>query len=138
MPIPESHRDLIDGNYNVTLATVMPDGQPQTTPVWCNREGDYVLINTMRGFQKEKNMRANPRVTLLAYDPKKPLHNIEIRGTVAELIEEGALEHLNQLTSKYMRKPDARFFGDSVSAELETVYTPVKIKIAPVRVRVEG
>jgi PPOX class probable F420-dependent enzyme len=137
VPIPESHRDLIDGTYNVALTTVMPDGQPQTTPVWCNREGEYVLINTMRGFRKEKNMRANPRVTLLAYDPQKPLRNVEIRGIVVEMSEEGALEHLNQLTGKYMGKPDARFFGDSIPAELAAVYTPVKVKIAPMRVRVE-
>jgi hypothetical protein len=36
---PESHRDLIDGPYTVVLTTVMPDGQPQTTSVWCNRDG---------------------------------------------------------------------------------------------------
>jgi PPOX class probable F420-dependent enzyme len=137
VPIPESHRDLIDGNYNVALTTLMADGQPQTTPVWCNRDGDYILINSMHRFQKTKNMRANPRVTLLAYDPKKPRRNIEIRGIVVEMTEEGALEHLNQLTGKYMGQPDARFFGDSIPAELETAYTPVKIKIAPMRVRVE-
>ena len=137
IPIPESHRDLIDGSYNVALTTVMPDGQPQTTPVWCNRDGEYVLINTMRGFRKEKNMRANSRVTLLVYDPQRPRRNLEIRGIVVEMTEDGAREHLNQLTSKYMGKPDARFFGDSIPAELETVYTPIKVKIAPVRVRVE-
>ncbi len=136
VPIPDSHRDLIDGQYNVTLTTVMPDGQPQMTPVWCNRAGEYLLINTMRGFQKEKNIRANPKVTLLAYDPKHPLHNLEIRGVVVEMAEEGALEHLNQLTSKYMGKADAKFFGDSIAADLEGVYTPVKIRIAPTRIRV--
>jgi PPOX class probable F420-dependent enzyme len=136
--IPDSHLDLIDGCYNVVLTTVMPDGQPQSTPVWCNRQGGYVLINTMRGFRKEKNMRANPAVTLLAYDPGNPLHNVEIRGEVAEMTQDGAREHLDQLTRKYMRQPDARFFGDCVAADLQTVFTPVKITIAPTRVRVEG
>jgi PPOX class probable F420-dependent enzyme len=136
--IPASHLDLIDGTYNMALTTVMPNGQPQTTPVWGNRDGEYVLINTMRGFQKEKNMRANPKVTLLVYDAKQPRRNMEIRGTVIEMTEEGAREHLDQLTCKYTGQRDARFFGDSVSAELETVYTLIKIKIAPVRVRVEG
>ena len=135
MHIPESHCDLIDGRYNVTLTTVMPDGQPQMTPVWCNRSGDCLFINTMRGFQKEKNMRTNPKVTLLAYDPKQPLHNLEIRGTVIEMTEEGATEHLDQLTSKYMGKPNARFFGDSITADLEAVYTPIKIKIVPTHIR---
>ena len=95
VPIPESHQDLLDGDACVALTTVMPDGQPQITPVWCNRdEQGYVLLNTMCGFRKEKNMRTNPKVTLLAYNPKNPLRSIEIRGSVVEMTEEGALEHL--------------------------------------------
>ena len=89
--IPSSHLELIDGPYVVALTTLMPDGQPQTTPVWCNRKGDYIFINVMKGFRKEKNMRLNPKVSLLAYDPKNPLHNIEIRGLVVEMSEEGAV-----------------------------------------------
>jgi PPOX class probable F420-dependent enzyme len=138
MSVPESHLDLIDGTFCVALTTVMPDGQPQTTPVWCNREGDTILINTMRGFRKEKNMRQNPKVTLLAYDLCNPLRNIEIRGVVVEMTEDGALEHLDDLTAKYMKRPGAKFFGDSVAAELQNVFTPVKIKIAPTRIRTEG
>lgn len=136
--IPESHRDLLDGGSCVALTTVMPDGQPQITPVWCNREGDYVLLNTMRGFRKERNMRANPHVTLLVYDPRRPLRHIEIRGIVVDMTEEGALEHLDQLTRLYLHRPDVRFFGDSVQASLQAIYTPIKIKVVPTHVRVEG
>ena len=136
--IPDSHRSLFDGNACIALTTIMTGGQPQITPVWSNLEGDFVLINTMRGFRKEKNMRSNSRVTLLAFDPKQPLHSIEIRGIVVEMTEEGALEHLDYLTQLYMHKPDARFFGDSIPGELQTAYTPVKIKIAPISIRVEG
>ena len=136
--IPESHKDLIEDAYNVALTTVMPDGHPQTTPVWCNREDDCILINTMKGFRKEKNMRANPNVTLLVYDPKNPLRNIEIRGTVVEMTEEGALEHLDELTQLYLGRSDAKFFGDSVPVELQATYNPVRVKIAPSRIRVEG
>lgn len=136
--LPESHRTLLDGGACVALTTVMPDGQPQVTPVWCNREGDYVLLNTMRGFRKERNMRANPRVTLLAYDPGHPLHHLEIRGTVVDMTEEGALEHLDHLTQVYLHKPEARFFGDSVPANLQAVYVPVKVKVAPTHIRAEG
>jgi PPOX class probable F420-dependent enzyme len=138
VPIPESHRDLIEGAYCAALTTLMPDGQPQTTPVWCNLDGEYILINTMRGFQKEKNMRANPRVTLLVYDPANPLRHIEIRGCIVQMSEHGAVAHLDQLTRLYSGKDDAHFFGDSVSADLESSYTPIRIKIAPRRVRVEG
>jgi PPOX class probable F420-dependent enzyme len=136
--IPESHRDLLDSGQCAALTTVMPDGQPQITPVWCNREGNDVLVNTMRGFRKERNMRANPKVTLLVYDPMRPLRHIEIRGAVVEMTEEGALEHLDQLTRLYLRKADAVFFGDSVPAELLATYAPVKVRIAPHHVRVEG
>ena len=99
--IPESHKDLLAGPVNVVLTTVFPDGQPQTTPIWCNLDGDDVLINTMKEFRKQKNMRLNPKVTLLAYHLKQPLRNIEVRGRVVEMTEEGALEHLNELNALY-------------------------------------
>jgi PPOX class probable F420-dependent enzyme len=134
--IPESHSDLLAGPVNVVLTTVMPDGQPQTTPVWCNLDGNDVLINTMKQFRKQKNMRLNPKVTLLAYQLKQPLRNIEVRGRVVKMTEEGALEHLNELNMLYGSGPE--FFGDSVDAELRNKFTPVKVRIRPVRVRVEG
>ena len=136
--IPESHMKLIDGPYTVVLSTVMPDGQPQTTPVWCNRKSDCIFINVMKGFRKEKNMRLNPKVSLLVYDPKNPLHNIEIRGLVIEMAEEGAVEHLDELTRLYLGKPDAKFFGDSIPADFQSCYTPVRIKISPIHIRVES
>ena len=136
--IPASHLSLIDGPFTVALSTVMPDGQPQITPVWCNREGDFVLINTMKGFRKEKNMRLDPKVTLFVYDPKNPLHNIEIRGRVVEMTEEKALEHLDELTQLYLQKPGAKFFGDSVPPAMQFTHIPVCIKIAPTHIRVEG
>jgi PPOX class probable F420-dependent enzyme len=134
--IPESHRDLLAGPVNVVLTTLMPDGQPQTTPIWCNLDGDDVLINSMKQFRKQKNMRLNPKVTLLAYRLSQPLRNIEIRGRVVEMTEEGALDHLNELNVLYGSGPE--FFGDSVDVELRHKLTPVKIRIRPVKVRVEG
>jgi PPOX class probable F420-dependent enzyme len=135
--IPETHIDLIDGPYVVALSTIMPDGQPQTTPVWCNRKDEYIFINVMKGFRKEKNMRLNPRISLLVYDPKDPLRNIEIRGCVVEMSEDGAVEHNDELTQLYLGKQDARFFGDAVPAELRSRYTPVRVKILPTYIRVE-
>ena len=136
--IPDTHLDLIDGPYVVALSTLMPDGQPQTTPVWCNRLGDAIFINVMKGFRKEKNMRLNPRVSLLIFDPGNPLRNIEIRGCVVEMTEDGAVAHNDELARLYMGRPDAKFFGDAIPAELEARYTPVRIKIAPTHIRVES
>ena len=134
--IPKSHRDLLAGPVNVVLTTMMPDGQPQTTPIWCNLDGNDVLINTMKQFRKKKNMQLNPMVTLLAYRLNDPLRNIEVRGRVVEMSEEEALDHLNELNMLYGSGPE--FFGDSVDAELRHKLAPVKIRIRPVRVRVEG
>jgi hypothetical protein len=116
----------------------MPDGSLQTTPVWCNSDGEDILVNTMRNFRKAKNMCQNPKVTLLVYDPKNPLRNIEIRGLVVEMTEEGAVDHLNELTCLYMKKPEAVFFGDCVPTDYQTAYFPMKVRIRPSRVRVEG
>ena len=130
--IPESHRDLVNGPRVAALTTVMPDGQPQTTVVWCNYDGTHVLVNTMRGFRKEKNMRRNPKVTLLCFDPRQPLRSLEIRGTVVEMTEEGAMEHLNGLSELYTGKRP--YFGECVPAELRATETPVLCRIMPRRV----
>ena len=130
--IPEAYRDLLEGRTYAVLSTVMPDGQPQSTVVWCDVDGDCLLINTMRGFRKEKNMRANPRVTLLAYEQRNPLRSLEVRGTVVEMTEAGALEHLDRLSVKYIGR--APYFGACVPAELKEREVPVLCRIAPTRV----
>jgi PPOX class probable F420-dependent enzyme len=130
--IPEAYLDLVNGPPVAALATVMPDGRPQTTVVWCNFDGTHLLVNTMRGFRKEKNMRLNPMVTLLCYDLREPLRAIEVRGTVVEMTEAGALEHLDSLSRLYTgRSP---YFGECVAAELKEKETPVLCKILPTHV----
>jgi PPOX class probable F420-dependent enzyme len=136
--IPASHLALIDGPYLAILSTLMPDGQPQVTPVWCNRHGGEIFINVMRGYRKEKNMRLNPRVSLLVYDPDNPLHHIEIRGRVTEMTENGAVEHNDELARLYMNNPEAVFFGDAVPKEYQERFTPVRVCIEPLHIRVEG
>jgi PPOX class probable F420-dependent enzyme len=130
--IPEAYRDLVDCPPVAVLTTVLPDGQPQTTVVWCNFDGTHVLVNTMRGFRKERNMRLNPRVTLLCYDPHEPLRSLEVRGTVVEMTETGAMQHLDTLSERYTgRSP---YFGACVPVEFREKETPVLCKILPFRV----
>ena len=130
--IPASFLNLVTHPRVAALTTLMPDGSPQTTPVWCDFDGTYMRINTMRGFRKEKNMRANPKVTLLCYDPREPLRSIEIRGEVVEMTETGAMEHLDNLTFAYIgRKP---YFGECVPAELREKETPILCRIHPLHV----
>ena len=131
--IPASHRDLVEHPPVAALTTVMPDGSPQTSVVWCDFDGECVRVNTMRGFAKERNMRRNPRVTLLCYDPRKPLRYLEVRGTVVEMTEEGADRHLDDLASKYAGRP-IRYFGDAIPARFAETEIPVLCRIRPTHV----
>ena len=131
--IPASHLDLVECPPVAALTTIMADGYPQTSVVWCDFDGGYVRVNTMRGFAKERNMRRDPRVTLLCYDPRQPLRYLEIRGTVVEMTEEGATAHLDGLASKYVGRP-IRYFGDCIPARFVETEIPVLCRIRPTHV----
>lgn len=131
--IPASHRDLVECPPVAALTTVMRDGYPQTSVVWCDFDGACVRVNTMRGFAKERNMRRDPRVTLLCYDPRRPLRYLEVRGTVVEMTEEGAADHLDALASKYAGRP-IRYFGDAIPATFAGTEQPVLCRIRPTHV----
>jgi PPOX class probable F420-dependent enzyme len=131
--IPASHLDLVECPRVAALTTVMPDGSPQTSVVWCDFDGECVRVNTMRGFQKERNMRRNPRVTLLCFGPRDDGRYLEVRGLVESMTEEGALAHLDALTSKYAGRP-MRYFGECVPAALAETEVPVVCRIRPTHV----
>jgi PPOX class probable F420-dependent enzyme len=131
--IPASHRDLVECPPVAALTTVMPDGHPQTSVVWCDFDGDCVRVNTMRGFAKERNMRRNRRVTLLCYDPRQPNRYLEVRGTVVEMTETGAAEHLDHLASSNAGRP-VRYFGDAIPARFADTEIPVLCRIRPTHV----
>ena len=131
--IPSSHHDLIECPRVAALTTVTAKGYPQTSVVWCDFDGECVRVNTMRGFAKERNMRCDPRVTLLCYDPRQPLRYLEVRGTVIEVTESGAREHLDGLASKYAGRP-IRFFGDAIPARFAETEIPVLCRIRPIYV----
>ena len=128
--IPASHRGLVECPPVAALTTVMPDGYPQTSVVWCDFDGTYVRVNSMRGFAKERNMRREPRGTLLCYDPREPLRYLEVRGTVVEMTEAGAMSHLDALASKYAGRP-IRYFGDAIPAQFAETEIPVLCRIRP-------
>ncbi|MGQ9887958.1 MAG: PPOX class F420-dependent oxidoreductase [Aggregatilineales bacterium] len=130
--IPDSHRDLFDRPVVVTLVTVMPDGQPQATPVWIKYDGTHLLVNTARGRQKDRNMTRNSKVTVLSIDPDNPYRYVEVRGVVDEIAEEGALELINELARKY--RGAEQYYGGVAPAELRQRETRVTYKIKPVRV----
>lgn len=131
--IPASHRDLAECPPVAALTTLMPDGSPQTSVVWCDVDGAFLRLNTMRGFRKERNMRRDARVTVLCYDPRQPLRYLAVRGLVDDMREEGAREHLDALASKYLGRP-VRYFGDCIPERFAETEVPVLCRVRPLHV----
>ncbi|MCC7463146.1 MAG: PPOX class F420-dependent oxidoreductase [Gammaproteobacteria bacterium] len=100
--IPEKFLDLFQKKALAHLATLMPDGSPQVTPVWVEYDGSHVLVNSARGRQKDRNMRRNAAVALSMTDPDNPYRYLEIRGRVVDVTEQGADAHIDRLAKKYL------------------------------------
>ncbi|WP_405657837.1 PPOX class F420-dependent oxidoreductase [Streptomyces sp. RK9] len=101
-------KSQLDNPVFITVATIQPDGSPQLSPVWVKRDGDDVIFSTTVGRQKEKNLRRDPRVTVLLQPFDKPYTYAEIRGT-AELTTEGGQELIDELSLKYTGLKYAEF-----------------------------
>lgn len=130
--IPEAYKPLIEGPVVVVLASVTPEGEAHASPVWCSTEGEYILVNTTKGRQKAKNFEANPDVSIVALDPENPYRYVEVRGKVEEMIEEGGLDHINQLAQLYVNEP--KYYGGVAPAEMEGQETRIICKIRPSKV----
>jgi PPOX class probable F420-dependent enzyme len=100
--VPDAFLDLFHKKSFAHLATLMPDGRPQVTPVWCDFDGTHVLINSAKGRRKDKNMRREPRVALSIQDPENPYRYLEVRGRVVSVSEEGADAQIDRLAKRYM------------------------------------
>jgi PPOX class probable F420-dependent enzyme len=106
MNFPDEFLDLFnkDSKAWLFLATLMPDGSPQVTPVWFDTDGEYVLVNTNEGRVKDRNMKARPNVAMTLQDPNDFYRYLGMRGEVVSYTREGADEHINQLSVKYDNK----------------------------------
>jgi PPOX class probable F420-dependent enzyme len=102
LAIATSHLDLLTRPICGVLTTMLPDGQPQSSLVWVDHDGECARVNTTLQRQKGRNLLASPKLSLLVVDPGNTGRFIQIRGD-AELVTEGALDHLDALTGKYTR-----------------------------------
>ena len=101
--IPERYLDLVEKKKAfANLATVMPDGSPQVTPVWVDYKGGLVRVNTAKGRVKARNMKEGSRVALAILDPDNPYRHLQIRGRVKRVTEQGADAHIDALAKKYL------------------------------------
>ena len=135
--VPNTHLDLFQEPVHGVLTTMMPDGMPQSSMVWVDYDGEYVLINTTLERQKGRNMQANPRVTVLVIDPNDSSRWIEVRGQVRELTQNCAEAHADKLTQRYC--PGKRhFYRDIYPPEQKEKETRVIVKIEPIKVSLDA
>ena len=98
----EKYKDLFEKRAFAHLATLMPDGSPQVTPVWVDYDGAHIIVNTARGRQKDRNLQKDSRVAIEVQDPDNPYRYVQVRGRVSEMTEAGANESIDKLAKKYM------------------------------------
>ncbi len=128
--IPDSFKDLFTKKAFAHLATIMPDGSPQVTPVWCDYDGTHIRVNTAKGRIKDKNMRRNKKVALAITDPENPYRHLALRGEVEEITQNGADAHIDSLAKKYLGKDKYPFRRPG---EVRVIY-----KIRPEKVATVG
>jgi PPOX class probable F420-dependent enzyme len=105
MKLTDKAKKLVDGKNFASVATLMPDGSPQVTPVWIDRDGDTIILNSTRSRQRTRNLKRDPRVAICIFDQSNPYSNVSIRGKVVEITEESGEEHIDKMNLKYHGKP---------------------------------
>jgi PPOX class probable F420-dependent enzyme len=129
--IPAGFHDLLTEKKAIAnLATIMPDGSPQVTPVWFDYTNGYIRVNTAKGRVKARNMTDGSRVALAILDPDNAYRYLQVRGKVVHVTEVGAKEHIDSLAKKYLDKDVYPWHSPS---DVRVIY-----EIEPVSVQVMG
>jgi PPOX class probable F420-dependent enzyme len=128
--IPEKYVDLLQKKSFAQLATLMPDGSPQVSPVWVDFDGKHILVNSAKGRVKDKNMRRDPRIGLDLIDPENAYRHLSIRGRVVEITEQGADAHIDKMAKKYLNQDKYPYRS---AGEVRVIY-----KIEPERAAAMG
>lgn len=134
-PVPESHLDLLRRPVCGVLTTMGAGDQPRSSVVWVDHDGECARVNTTLERHKARSMRANPKVSLLVVDPDNTNRYLQIRGD-AELVTEGATEHLDALTRRYTGHP--HFYGFVCPVEQRACETRVIARIHARRISLDA
>ena len=108
--IPEKLKDILDTKALAHVATVTPGGQPRTSPMWCEWDGERVLLSHTKARAKYRDVQQNPRIALSIAHPDDPYRYIEIRGRV-EIEDDPEKTLINRLAKKYRGEDEYRFDG---------------------------
>jgi len=105
MELSQDLLDLLRRPSTCYIATTMPDGSPQLTQTWVDTDGERVLINSVQGFLKVRNIERDPRVAVAVSDPDNPARYFQVRGRVVDVTAEGGAEHIEKLAQRYLGTP---------------------------------
>ena len=121
MKLPEDLLALLREPSTCYLATSMADGSPQLTQTWVDTDGEYVLINSVQGHLKVRNIERDPRVAVAISDPDKPARYVQVRGRVLDVTTDGAAEHIEKLAQRYLGGPYPWYGGRDQTRVLITI-----------------
>lgn len=126
MELSQEQLTLLREPSSCFISTLMPDGSPQITQTWVDTDGQNVIINTVQGFQKVKNVERDPRVAVAVSDPANPFRYVAVRGRVVNITAEGGAEHIEALSQRYTGGPYA-WHGGRDQVRLILTIEPDKI-----------
>jgi PPOX class probable F420-dependent enzyme len=112
---------LLTGPSTCYLATSMNDGSPQLTQTWVDTDGEHVLINSVLGHLKVRNVERDPRVAVVISEPSKPSQYVQVRGRVIDVTTEGAAEHIEKLAQRYLGGPYPWYGGRDQTRVILTI-----------------
>lgn len=124
--LPDEVLTLLRSGAICYLSTLMPDGSPQVTQVWVDTDGRDVVVNTVVGHQKSRNVARDPRVTVAVSDPAQPFRYHEIRGRVSDATTDGGAEHIEMLSQRYTGGPYP-WWGGRDQQRLVLTITPQRL-----------
>ena len=126
MDLPDELTALLRGTATCYIATTMPDGSPQLTQTWADTDGENIVINTVQGYQKARNIERDPRVAVSVSDPANPSRYYVVRGRVAAATTAGGAEHIEALAQRYLGGPYP-WYGGRDQVRVVLTITPEKM-----------
>ncbi|CAN5536069.1 PPOX class F420-dependent oxidoreductase [soil metagenome] len=100
--IPEGYRDLLETTALIHVATIGPDGEPQSNPVWFDWDGEHIKFSQTKTRQKYRNVSRDSRIAVSMVDPENPYRYLEVRGEITEIEEDPNLDFINAMSKKYL------------------------------------
>jgi PPOX class probable F420-dependent enzyme len=126
MDLPDELLALLEKPSTCYIATTMPDGSPQLTQVWADTDGTHILVNTVQGNQKARNIDRDPRVAVTVSSPDDPSRYHAVRGIVTDVTTEGGVEHIEKLSQRYLGGPYP-WYGGRDQVRLVVTIAPSKV-----------